>query len=141
MRDHLLTALGIIVGTVGTFFSRIDSVIVTLVIFMGIDFLTGIIAASVFKSDKHKAGGLSSKTCWKGLHKKGVALLICFMAAHFDHLLGTHFVHQAVAIGFIVSESISIVENAGLMGVPIPTPLKDAIAVLKSKARQSEGEK
>jgi len=136
MRDGFLTALGIMFGVVGSFFSQWDSLIVTLVVFMAIDFVTGFVAASVFKVSKHGKAGLESKVCWKGLYKKGVALLICLMAAYFDQLLGTSFVHRAVAIGFIVSESISIVENAGLMGVPIPAQLKDAIAILKYKAKE-----
>ena len=111
-------------------------VISVLIVFMVIDFLTGIVAASVFKTGKHETDGLSSKTCWKGLYKKGMALLLCFMSALFDILLGTKFILYTVAIGFIVSESISIIENAGLMGVPIPAALKDAIAVLKSKGER-----
>jgi len=59
------------------------------------------------------------------------------MAAYFDRLLGTVIVHNAVAIGFIVSESISIIENAGLMGIPIPGPLKNAITILKSKSKEN----
>lgn len=118
------------------FLSGWDSAITVLVIFMVIDFITGLVAASVFKVSKHGKGGLESKVCWKGLYKKGVSLLLCLMAAYFDRLLGTNFVHNAVAIGFIVSESISIVENAGLMGVPVPAQLRDAIAVLKSRAKE-----
>ena len=108
-------------------------VITILVIFMIIDFLTGMIAASVFKVCKHETDGLSSKACWKGLYKKAMALLFCFMSALFDMLLGTKFILYTVAIGFIVSESISIMENAGLMGVPIPKAFRDAIAVLKNR--------
>ena len=138
MRDGFLTLFGMAIGAIGAFFSRWDSVIVTLVIFMAIDFITGLLAASIFKVSKHGSGGLESKVCWKGLYKKGVALLICLMAAFFDRLLGTDFVHRAVAIGFIVSESISIIENAGLMGVPIPAQLKNALAVLKSKSKEED---
>ena len=129
---------GMAFGAMGVFFSYWDSLIVTLVIFMAIDFATGLIMASVFKISKHGKDGLESKVCWKGLSKKGVALLICLMSAHFDQLLGTNFVHKAVAIGFIVNESISIIENAGLMGVPVPAQLKDAIAILKHKAKENK---
>ena len=108
-------------------------VITILVIFMVIDFVTGMVAASVFKVSKHEECGLSSKTCWKGLYKKAMALLFCFMSALFDLLLGTKFILYTVAIGFIVSESISIMENAGLMGVPVPRAFKEAIAILKNR--------
>jgi len=134
MRDNFLTLIGAIFGAVGALFSHLDSVIITLVIFMTIDFIIGIIAASVFKVSKHAEAGLESRVCWKGIYKKGIALLICLMASYFDQLLGTVFIHNAVAIGFIVSESISIIENAGLIGVPVPAQLKDAIAILKDQS-------
>ena len=133
MKELFCTVVGAIGGVVVALFSRWDSVIVALVVFMIIDFITGLIVATVFKISKHGEGGLNSKVCWKGLYKKGVTLLICLMAAYFDRLLGTVFVHNAVAIGFIVNESISIIENAGLMGIPIPKKLRDALEVLKSK--------
>ena len=135
MRYNLLTITGIIFGTVGALFSHLDSIIITLAIFMAIDFIIGIIAASVFKISKHGESGLDSKACWKGVYKKAIALLICLMSSYFDQLLGTVFIHNAVAVGFIVSESISIIENAGLIGVPIPAQLKEAIAILKNQTK------
>ena len=102
---------------------------------MIIDFIIGIIAASVFKISKHGKLGLESRVCWKGVYKKAIALLICLMAYYFDQLLGTIFINNAVAIGFIVSESISIIENAGLIGVPVPAQLKEAIAILKTQSK------
>jgi len=136
MRDNFLTIIGIIFGTIGALTSQLDSIIVTLVIFMIIDFIIGIIAASVFKVSKHGELGLESRVCWKGVYKKGIALLICLMASYFDQLLGTVFIHNAVAMGFIVSESISIIEIAGLIGIPVPTQLKDAIAILKKQSKE-----
>ena len=133
MKKILCTIIGILGGIIVAFLSGWDSAITALVVFMAIDFITGLVVAAVFKTSKHSEGGLVSKVCWKGLYKKGVTLLICLMAAYFDRLLGTNFVHNAVAIGFIVSESISIIENAGLMGIPIPVQLKDAIAILRYK--------
>ena len=135
MKKTLCTIIGIIGGVGVAFVSEWDSAITALVVFMAIDFITGLVVAAVFKTSKHGKGGLESKVCRKGLSKKGVTLLICLMSAYFDQLLGTDFVHMAVAIGFIVNESISIIENAGLMGIPIPAQIKDAIAILKHKAK------
>jgi len=136
MKEILCASLGAIGGVLIAFFGRFDSAILILAVFMAIDFITGIILATVFKSSKHGKNGLESKVCRKGLYKKGVSLLICLMAAYFDKLLGTTFVHNAVAVGFIVNESISIIENAGLMGIPVPMQLKNAIAVLKHKTEE-----
>jgi toxin secretion/phage lysis holin len=139
MMKEMFCAFSCIVGGAAiALFDRWDSVVAVLIIFMAIDFVTGLIVATVFKNSKHGKGGLESKVCWKGLSKKGVTLLICLMSAYFDLLLGTNFILTAVAIGFIVSESISIIENAGLMGIHIPTQLKDAIAILKSKSKDGE---
>ena len=138
MKEIICAIIGAVGGVLIAFFSHWDSLIVALLVFMAIDFITGLIVASVFKVSKHgQKDGLESKVCWKGLYKKGVSLLICLMAAYFDRLLGTVIVHNAVAIGFIVSESISIIENAGLMGIPIPGPLKNAITILKSKSKEN----
>ena len=136
MRDNILTIIGAIFGAIGALSSYLDSIIVTLVVFMVIDFIIGLIAASVFKVSKHGEFGLESRVCWKGIYKKGIALLICLMAYYFDRLLGTVFIHNAVAIGFIVSESISIIENAGLIGIPVPVQLKDAISILKKQSKE-----
>ena len=135
MKEVFCAVIGIVGGAIITFLGGWDSVMVALIVFMAIDFITGLIVATVFKNSKHGKGGLESKVCWKGMYKKGVTLLICLMAAYFDRLLGTSFILNAVAIGFIVSESISIIENAGLMGIPIPAQLKDAIAILKNKSQ------
>ena len=48
-------------------------------------------------------------------------------------LIGTTYIRDAVIIGFCVNELISITENCGLMGVPLPTPIQKAIDILKSK--------
>ena len=51
-------------------------------------------------------------------------LLMIIIAAQFDKLLGIDWVRESIIIAFIVNESISIIENAGLMGLPIPQGLK-----------------
>ena len=133
MRDNALMPITAVFSGLSALVAGFDSIIVALVVFMVIDFATGLIATIVFDKSKHGKSGLESKVCWRGLYKKGVSLLLCLVATYFDRLLGTYFVQNAVAIGFIVSESISILENAGLMGIPIPAPLRRAIAVLRDK--------
>ena len=109
----------------------------TLAIFMILDYVTGIVVAAVFhKSGKTKDGRLSSKAGWKGLCKKFIVLLFVFIAYRIDVLLGAEFVRDAVIISFSTNELISILENLGLMGVPIPDPIKNAIEVLKQKTEK-----
>lgn len=116
-----------------------DAALITLMIFMGIDYLTGLIMAGVFhNSEKTPNGALESRAGWKGLCRKGVTLLIVLVACRLDLVMGSNFIRDAVVIGFIANETISIVENAGLMGVPIPAVITRAIDVLKHQGESGE---
>lgn len=136
MKENILiTAIGLIGGFISTLFGGWNAALTTLVMFMMVDYLTGFLVAAVFnKSPKTESGALESKAGWKGLCRKGVTLLIVLIATRLDLVIGSTFVRDAVIIAFIANETISIVENAGLMGVPIPPVITRAIAVLKSKS-------
>lgn len=135
----LATALGIVGGFISTLFGGWDTALQTLVIFMTVDYISGLILAGVFKkSNKTETGALDSKVGWKGLCKKGMTLLIVLIAARLDHMTGTSFVRDAVVIGYCANELISIIENAGLMGVPIPDAIKKAIDTLTT-IKQGKG--
>ena len=128
-----------VIGTIGSAIAYVlggwDASVITLFVFMGIDYLTGFILALVFhKSPKSKTGALDSKAGWKGLAKKGITILFVVIAVRLDLMLGTTYIRDAVCIAFIVNELISIVENAGLMGIPIPSIITKAIDILKSKS-------
>ena len=132
-----------VVGAVGAWIAHVlggwSGAMTTLVVFMLIDYLTGIIVAAVFhKSGKTADGRLSSKAGWSGLCKKFIILLFVFLAYRIDVLLGAEFVRDAVIISFSTNELISILENLGLMGVPIPKPIENAIEVLKQKTEKSK---
>ena len=106
----------------------------TLLICMAVDYLTGMVLAGVFRrSGKTESGALSSAAGLKGLTRKGMILLILLISARLDLLLETHFIRDGVCIAFLVNELISILENAGAMGVPIPPPLERAIDLLRRK--------
>ena len=112
----------------------------TLIIFMGVDYVTGLIVAGVFhNSEKTKNVALESRAGWKGLCRKGVPLLVVLVACRLDLVMGSNFIRDAVVIAFIANETISIIENAGLMGIPIPAAIMRAIDILKNKA-ESEGD-
>lgn len=139
MRDYICAAAGVILAALATLFGGWDSSIVTLMIFMGIDYLTGLIVAGVFhSSNKSASGALESRAGWKGLCRKGVTLLIVLVATRLDMAIGTTYIRDAVVIAFIANELISIVENAGLMGVPMPEAVKRAIDILRSKSDKEE---
>lgn len=132
-----------IFGTVGAFISSLfggwDGALTTLVIFMAIDYVSGLVVAGVFrKSPKSENGGLESKAGWKGLCRKGMVLLIVLIAVRLDMAMGTTFLKDGVVIAYIVNETISILENAGLMGLPIPDVIRKAIDALQSKGSDGE---
>ena len=114
-----------------------DNAVITLIAFMAIDFVMGLICALVFgRSNKSANGSLSSSACWKGLIKKVCTLLIVVVAQRIDILTGSEYIRNAVVIAFCVSELISICENAGLMGIlpeGVQKILNKAIDVLKNK--------
>ena len=116
-----------------------DTGLQTLVLFMCIDYITGLIVAGIFhNSTKTENGALESKAGFKGICKKAVILLIVLMAYRFDMLIHTSYIRDAVIIAFISNESISIIENAGLMGIPMPAQIKKAIEILTNRAKENE---
>lgn len=137
MKNVIFGFLGAFGSFIAGLFGGWDSSFITLLIFMIIDFVTGIVCAGVFhKSNKSKTGALESRAGWKGLIRKGITLFIVVVANRLDVQLGTTYIRDAVCIMFICNEAISIIENAGLMGVPIPNFLKEAIELLKSNTEK-----
>lgn len=140
IKTAVCTAAGVVGSAIASAFGGWDAAMITLVSMMVIDYLTGVLVAGVFhNSPKTENGALESKAGWKGLCRKGVTLLIVLVAARLDIILGTEFIRDAVVIGYIANEIISIIENAGLMGVPIPEAIKKAIEVLQQKGSEDNG--
>ena len=115
-----------------------DMALETLLILMAADWITGgLLLPAVFgKSPKSPNGALESRAGWKGLCRKGMTLFYILIAARMDRLLGMDYIRNAVCIGFIANELLSIVENAGLMGVPLPAMIRKVIDILKENAEK-----
>lgn len=134
IKTGALSVIGVIGSYVTTLFGGWDAALVTLIIFMTIDYLTGLMVAGVFKkSTKSKNGALESRAGFKGLCRKGMILLIVLIATRLDIMVGSTFIRNAVIIGYVANEAISIIENAGLMGIPIHPALRKGIDALSSK--------
>ena len=141
MKNTICTTIGAAGGAVAAFFGGWDTGLVTLVKFMCIDYVSGLVVAGVFhNSKKTTSGALESKAGWKGLCRKGMSLLFVLIAYRLDLAIGSNYIRDAVIIGFIVNETISIVENAGLMGVPLPKAINKAIDILTSKSEEKGGD-
>ena len=134
MKETIFATIGAVGAFIASLFGGWDAALITLIIFMGIDYATGFVVAAVFhKSTKSETGALESKAGWKGLCRKGMILLLVLVACRSDIVMGSNYVRDAVCIAFIANETVSIVENAGLMGVPIPAVITNAIDILKKK--------
>ena len=108
----------------------------TLLIMMVIDFIMGFLIAGVWKkSGKSETGTLSSVSAWKGLCRKVGSLALVIVAYRLDVIMGTSYIKTGVIIAFIVNEGLSIMENYGIMGGPMPDVLKKALEVLQSKSK------
>jgi len=132
---HLIATLS---GVIGSFIANAlggwDSSMQTLLIFIIIDYLTGLyIAGKMKKSPKTETGGLSSKVGYNGAVKKCMIFVFIFIAARLDMLLHLNYIKNFTIIVFMVNELVSICENAGVMGVPIPKPIEMAIDLLRKK--------
>lgn len=135
MKTGICTAVGVAGGFIASLFGGWDAALTTLLIFMGVDYVTGLIVAGVFhRSQKSTDGALESRAGWKGLCRKGATLLVVLVACRLDLVTGSAFIRDTAIIAFIANETISIIENAGLMGVPIPAVVAKAIDILKQKA-------
>ena len=139
MKEMICTILGFVGSTIASFFGGWDAGLTTLLIFMAIDYISGLIVAGVFKkSPKSDTGSLESKAGWKGLCRKCMTLVFVLVAYRLDLVIGTNYIRDAVIIAFIANEAISLTENAGLMGLPLPAVITKAIDILQKKTDGGE---
>lgn len=131
-----ITSLGALGSLIANAFGGWDKSLITLLIFMCVDYVTGIIVAVMNKSLKTASGGLNSAIGFKGIAKKCMILLYVLIAVRLDLLIETNYIRDAVCLVFILNELLSITENAGIIGVPLPSPIKKVIDVLRKKEEE-----
>jgi toxin secretion/phage lysis holin len=141
MKEGICTGVGLVGSFIASLFGGWDTGLVTLIIFMAIDYISGLAVAGIFhNSKKTDSGTLESKAGWKGLCRKCMTLLFVLIAYRLDLVIGSTYIRDAVIIGFIANETISIVENAGLMGLPLPDVISKAVDVLTTKTKKDDGD-
>ncbi len=121
-------AVAAIGGYLGYFVGGVDGLMTALIIFMVIDYITGIMCAIVDKK-------LSSAVGFKGICKKVLIMMLVGVAHIVDlHVVGTgEALRSAVICFYLSNEGVSVIENAGHLGLPIPEKLKDILAQLHNR--------
>ena len=134
MKQGICTILGILGSTLAAAFGGWDAAMTTLVVCICVDYLSGSLVALVFhNSSKTESGAYNSAYGLKGLCKKCLMLLFVLVATQVDRVLGADYVRDAVCIGFAVNEILSIIENLGLAGIPMPEAVIKALEQLQKK--------
>lgn len=138
-KEVIISILGAIGSGIAWFFGGWDKDLQTLIVIMGIDFVLGLLLGFLGKSAKTEGGGLSSTAGLKGIAKKAAMLLLVAFAALVDRYTGADLCRNAICLALIANEAISLLENFGLLGLPLPERLKDAIENLKNNTINKTG--
>lgn len=137
MKEKILQTLAAAAGAVASFFCGLPPILWVLLAVMTLDYITGLICGAMGRSPKTEHGGLSSGTAFAGLLKKLLIIAVVALSYLLDHAVtlgaGVQFaaVSGATCLWFIASEGVSVLENAAMMGVPIPKMLTQALEVMK----------
>ena len=133
IRNGILAAVAAIGAGLLSLLGGWDGMLRTLVICMAVDFVTGVAVAALGRSDKSETGRISSNSALTGLMKKGFELLVILIAAQLESVTGFDYIRNVVLCFFIGTEGISILENGGLLGVPLPAGMKRWFEALRDR--------
>lgn len=141
IKNGVLAALAVVGSAVSNALGGWDGFLQILIAMMVCDYITGILVAGVWKrSGKTKNGALSSSVGFKGIVKKCMILMLVWLAVMMDNAMGVRVARTAVCLFFIGNEGLSLLENIGLMGVPYPAFLKNALEQLKQSGDEGKTE-
>lgn len=137
--ENVLNLFKMAVAAVGTMVSYLlgdwDTALFVLIAFMVLDYVTGVIVAYVNKT-------VDSEIGFKGLAKKLFIIIILIAAVCLDRLLNNDgwVFRTLVCYFYIANEGISLLENAGNLGLPVPNKLKEALEQLNKDEENDERE-
>lgn len=129
MMDTIIKTAIAVGGTAISFlFGGWTQFMTVLVVFIVIDFITGLILAG-------KEGRAASRELWLGVTRKIGTLAIVTVAHLLDSIMGdSHLIRDAAIFFYLAGELLSLIENTGRLGVPIPPVISKAVEVLRGKS-------
>lgn len=132
MNDFLKWGSALLGATISFFFGEWSTALIVLIVLTMFDYGTGILSAAINQK-------LSSKIGYTGIARKTFVFVIVSIAHYADVLTGNqnNMFQQSTLFFYIANEMISILENAGKMGVPIPSILKKAIQIFQDKGGEN----
>lgn len=126
--DSIAGAVGAVLGFM---YGEVTGLFWALIAFMALDYITGVVVAAINKQ-------LSSEVGFRGLAKKLMILVFVSLGHIADMYVlgGTPVAMSAVMLFYIANEGLSIIENAGNLGLPVPKKLKDIMVQLKKESEE-----
>lgn len=131
--DKIIKWLAAAAGAIAGWFGGWDTMLKVLVGAMIIDYVSGWVVAIMGNSIKTESGHLDSNVAWKGLLKKGLALLVVLLGSMLDKAIGQSVFRDMAVWFYVANEGLSILENLALAGVPFPEGLKRMLEQLREK--------
>ena len=138
--ENILRGAATVGGFIAGLYGGWSGTMTVLVIFMVADYLLGCACALTGKSAKTEGGYFLSTVAFMGLLKKGTIMLVVLLAVQLDSAVGgaAPMFQTAAVFFYLANEGLSIVENCGLLGVPVPNVLKNALEALRDKGDTGE---
>lgn len=133
--DKIIKGVAAAGGAIAGWYGGWSDALTVLVVFMVADYILGCFCALAGKSTKTESGHFLSQVAFGGIMKKAVIMLVVLLAVHLDRAIGngTPMFQSMATFFYIATEGLSVVENCGLLGVPIPKPLRQALEALRDK--------
>ena len=120
----LKIGLTTVISAIGWFVGSYDTMIITLLIFIVIDYISGIMCAIINKK-------LSSEVGFKGIFKKIMIILLVGLTNLLGQATGVEGLRYIIISFYLANEGISIIENSSILGLPVPEKVKDILEQLK----------
>lgn len=137
MKNDIFCVIGITGSVLTGLIGGWDSAVQTLLMFMFIDLVLGVISALVFKRGKRGEITLRSDVMIKGIFKKFAELVVVIIGCRLDILLNVNYVRDCSVIILCCNELLSIVELLGIIGVPMPDIVIKSIDILKERGNHN----